>query len=275
MLRVLTGYISLVWLCLGTVAVQAQDDPQEPPIKTGGAIVVRAANAGPDGEVVVGQTIIAGSPMEGNMQFFAAPALGMFGTPEMESMLQDNQIQQELGLVEDQMNEIREIQKEFSRQMQEQSQSLFSDGKFDPARAREMGEQMRTVQATMKKKINGVLLPHQQQRLQQLSYHVEMQNRPGGEAIFQGRIADELELTEEQRAKLEERAGEIEQELEEKIAELKKKAREDLLKGLTSEQRKKLDEMLGEEFQYSAPKAPRSIRRNGARPIKINRSEEK
>lgn len=274
MLKVLTGCMSLAWLCLGTISSQAQDEPQEPQIKTSGAIVVRASNGGPDGELVVGQTIIAGSPTEGSMQFFASPSLGMFGAPNMESMLQDNQIQQELGLVEDQMNEIREIQKEFSRQMQQQSQSLFSDGKFDPTRAREMGEQMRTVQATMKKKIDGVLLPHQKQRLQQLSYHVEMQNRPGGEAIFQGRIADQLELTEEQREKLQERAEEIEKELDEKIAELKKKARADLLKGLTAEQRKKLDEMLGDEFQYSAPKPQRSIRRSGASPVQIKRSKE-
>ena len=70
------------------------------------------------------------------------------------------------------------------------------------------------------------------------------------------------------------RAEEIEKELDEKIAELKKKARADLLKGLTAEQRKKLDEMLGDEFQYSAPKPQRSIRRSGASPVQIKRSKE-
>ena len=270
MSKIFFSFVALAMVFIGNMDLSAQEELPELPIKSSGAIVVRAANSGPDGEVVVGQTIIAGSPGEGSMQFFATPTLGMFGAPNMENMLRDNQIQQELGLVEEQMKEIKSIQEAFSRQMQEQSQSLFIDGKFDATRARELGEKMQTVQATMKKKIDGVLLPHQQQRLKQLSYHVEMQNRPGGQAIFQGRIAEELELTDEQKEELEERAEEIEKELEKDIAELKKKAREDLLKGLTAKQREKLDSMLGEEFQYTAPKPGRPMRRRGASSIQLS-----
>ena len=262
MSKIFFSFVALAMVFIGNMDLSAQEELPELPIKSSGAIVVRAANSGPDGEVVVGQTIIAGSPGEGSMQFFATPTLGMFGAPNMENMLRDNQIQQELGLVEEQMKEIKSIQEAFSRQMQEQSQSLFIDGKFDATRARELGEKMQTVQATMKKKIDGVLLPHQQQRL--------MQNRPGGQAIFQGRIAEELELTDEQKEELEERAEEIEKELEKDIAELKKKAREDLLKGLTAKQREKLDSMLGEEFQYTAPKPGRPMRRRGASSIQLS-----
>ena len=89
---------------------------------------------------------------------------------------------------------------------------------------------------------------------------MEMQNRPGGDALINGRLADELELTSEQKEELKERAEKLEKELEEKIAQLKKKARAELLEGLTSKQREKLDDLLGDSFEYEAPKFGNRIR---------------
>jgi len=62
-------------------------------------------------------------------------------------------------------------------------------------------------------------------------------------------VAEALELTDEQREKLEKRAQEMRQELQEKVRLAQAEAREKMLEVLTPEQKAKLEELMGDSFQ--------------------------
>jgi Spy/CpxP family protein refolding chaperone len=74
------------------------------------------------------------------------------------------------------------------------------------------------------------------------------------QALAAGDVADELGITDEQRAQLKEKEQEVMQEMREKLQEFQKKlqeeSREKLLGVLTPAQRRSLDAMVGEKFQW-------------------------
>jgi Spy/CpxP family protein refolding chaperone len=92
------------------------------------------------------------------------------------------------------------------------------------------------------------LLPHQLERLKQIDLQVRMQQRGEG-GISSRTVAEALELTDEQREKLEQRAEEVRQELQEKVRQAQVEAREKLLDVLTPQQKAKLEELMGDAFQ--------------------------
>jgi Spy/CpxP family protein refolding chaperone len=91
------------------------------------------------------------------------------------------------------------------------------------------------------------LLPHQFERLKQIDVQSRIQQRGAG-ALTSGELAEALDLTDEQREKLEQRAAEVQEELQEKIAKLRIEARNKMLDVLTPEQRAKLESMMGDAF---------------------------
>ena len=106
------------------------------------------------------------------------------------------------------------------------------------------------MQAEAQKQIEEVLLPQQRDRLRQVARHVEMQRGGDSAGLLQGKLAEELGITPAQKARLEEKAKQIETELAEEIVRLKSQARKDLIAELTPEQQKKLQELLGDGFDY-------------------------
>jgi Spy/CpxP family protein refolding chaperone len=99
-------------------------------------------------------------------------------------------------------------------------------------------------------------------RLKQIDLQVRMQQRGEG-GLSSRTVAEALDLSDEQREKLEQRAEEVRKELQEKVRQAQTEAREKMLDVLTPEQRAKLDEMLGESFQMTEEN--RSFGRGGFR----------
>ncbi|HAN98779.1 MAG TPA: hypothetical protein DCQ98_15680 [Planctomycetaceae bacterium] len=263
------GRMSFAGLLL-TVSISpviAQDEPAQG--QQGGVVVVQSNVASDEsGEVVVGETqAFAFDSGNGPVQIMMAPSMGAGGFafstgigggpggPDPLGLLGDQQIRSELGLDDGQWGQIQSIQRDFQKQMQETTRSLMEGG-FNPEKAKQMKEQVESVRTQMMGRINEVLLPNQQKRLEQLGRHVALKTSDLGEALFDGPIADALELSDEDRERLRTRSREIQEELEADIKRLQKEAREKLLKELTGSQRETLTELLGSDFEYE----PRDIR---------------
>jgi len=100
--------------------------------------------------------------------------------------------------------------------------------------------------------VDEILLPHQAKRLKQLNYQLQMQ---GGltRAIRSEELRKELNITEQQREQLEAKSEEIEERTRKQLAEIRKKAQEELLGTLTPEQRAKVNALVGEPFEFQQP----------------------
>jgi Spy/CpxP family protein refolding chaperone len=106
----------------------------------------------------------------------------------------------------------------------------------------ELRTEMESRRGEMEERINSVLLPHQQKRLNQLTMQSKAR-RQGGTISFAASdtLAEKLNLTEEQKAKLKEAADSAKKELEKKINKLKEKAKE---------QRQQYAELMGDAFKF-------------------------
>jgi Spy/CpxP family protein refolding chaperone len=178
---------------------------------------------------------------------------GPFGGGGMLGLIMRDEVHQELQLVDEQVDQITTIAEEARDQMRNEIRELFGqmrDLSDEERRARfgEIREQFEAMNAELEGRLKKVLLPHQFERLKQIDLQVRVQQR-GASALTTGELAEALQLSDEQRAKLEKRAEEVQQELRDKMRELQLEARNKLLEVLTPEQRAKLEEMMGDAFQ--------------------------
>ena len=179
---------------------------------------------------------------------------------DMSNMMLDPQVRSELELVDDQVEQLREIQQDFQKRMQEMVS--FEPGQApDVDRLRGMREKMKELGEEKKERIKDILLPHQSQRLEQISTQMRMKQMGDAAALSQGALADSLGIDEEQKERLKEKAKELQEKLEKDIARLKEKMRKELLGELTSDQRAQLEELMGDKFEHKPQPFSQRIRR--------------
>ncbi len=131
------------------------------------------------------------------------------------------------------------------RDMFSQMQNLSDEERR--AKFGEIRTKFDAVNADMEKQLDKVLLPHQLERLKQIDLQSKVQQR-GASALTSGDVAKALNLTDEQRDKLEKRAAEVQEELQTKIRQLQADARKKMLDVLTPDQQAQLDKMMGQQF---------------------------
>jgi Spy/CpxP family protein refolding chaperone len=85
------------------------------------------------------------------------------------------------------------------------------------------------------------------ERLKQIDLQSKVQSR-GASALTSGDVAKALNLTDEQREKLEKRAADVQEELQMKIKQLQADARKKMLDVLTPDQQAQLEKMMGQQF---------------------------
>ncbi len=253
--------IQSILICLGLMtgwAAAQQDVQQDTEViaEPGGAIVVQSQTLGDGGESQTEMRVMALDVSEmGDGAFFmssdsamAVPLPMAFGGDPF-SMLNNPSVQKDLELVDDQVQRIRDINAEFSKQISEQMKSFQGDGgSLDLSRARELGDMIRQLKEQQKSELDNILLPHQQDRLKQVSLQMQMQAMGAARALS-SKLAEELGISDEQKERLKKRQQELDNELQEKIKAWRDQARKELLKELTPEQRRKLEEMLGATFE--------------------------
>jgi Spy/CpxP family protein refolding chaperone len=173
-------------------------------------------------------------------------------------LLQDENVRRELDLVDEQVSKLRDIATKLQEDMQAQFQGFDFGSLRDlseeerNARFAEMRKKGEEVAASAQKEIDGVLLPHQRERLKQLM--VQSQMRFGADrALTSGTLAEELGITEEQKETLAKKQEEVQQSLQEKMAKLRQEAQDELLSVLTPTQQAKLKSMVGEPFTFAQP----------------------
>ena len=236
----------------------AQDSGAPPTTTEARSIVIAADKSSEGGEMQImgfssyGETMTFAAPMmfthEGASLTSAMPWMDQFG------LLSNTDIQKELDFVGDQRDQLTRLQKEYNQRIQEKV-GLLGKGGFDPKKAHEIGDEIKSMQEQQKKDVEDLLLPHQISRLQQIQLQQKMKGMGTVNALSDKKVLEELGITEEQLAKLKERAKELSDEMQKKMQKLREETQENLLKELTSEQRAKLKSMTGEKFDYQ-PASP-------------------
>jgi len=177
---------------------------------------------------------------------------GGFGGGGIMGLVTRDEVQQELQLVDEQKDKLKGITDEMRTKAREQMGDMFRQMQnlSDDERAAKFGEiqtKIDALSAESKKKLEKVLLPHQMERLKQIDLQTKIQYR-GASALTGGDVAKALNLTDEQRDKLEKRAAEVQEELQAKIKQLQADARKKMLDVLTPDQQAQLEKMMGQQF---------------------------
>jgi Spy/CpxP family protein refolding chaperone len=193
---------------------------------------------------------------------FGGPFRGMMGSPL--ALLRNEKVQEELELLDDQK---AEVQKALDELRPPRGQGGPGQGGFqqlsDEERQKLFAEmEQRNKAAT--EKVNSILLPHQAERLKEISLQVR-----GTAALADDEVAKALSITDEQKQQLDTIRQESFEQMRglfpqpgqdqpadadrqaafQKMAELRRAAEEKTLAVLTDEQRQQFDSMQGEKFE--------------------------
>ena len=177
---------------------------------------------------------------------------GGFGGGGPLGVLRDEQAREELGITDDQMQKIQDIQRRQGERMRDMFSGL-RDLSDDERRERfaDLREKMQEQQEELQKEVDEVLLPQQRDRLKQISLQQRM--RFGAQnALASPDIAKELGITDEQLETLQSVAREAEEDLRRKTEELREEAKQKVLGVLTADQKAKLERLIGEPANLSS-----------------------
>lgn len=194
---------------------------------------------------------------------FGGPGFGGPGG-DMLGLLNNDQVKQEIELVPSQEEDLRKL----GEGMREEMMAVFRDMRdASPEERQEIFTKLRESREDMEEQLERILLPHQFDRLRQISTQQQMRARGGaGFALAGGTLAEQLNLTEDQISELREKSQKLQEEMREKIEQLRKEAEQELLQTLTPQQRAKWEEMIGEPFDLQAPQRGRGFGGPGTAP---------
>lgn len=172
---------------------------------------------------------------------------GFFGGGGSTELLMRDEVREEIMLVDDQQEQLEELQNKFRDSMRSAFQEMRENG-GDFNSMREIMEEKRK---EMEDGVNDILLPHQLDRLKQLSIQSRMRRSGAQGALESDEVRDRLGLTDEQLEEIREVNREAQEELQEKIAELQLEARKKVLAVLTPEQQRTWEELTGDSFKFA------------------------
>ncbi|MDG1872833.1 MAG: hypothetical protein P8J27_02900 [Mariniblastus sp.] len=174
------------------------------------------------------------------------------GDDNPQRLLRNEDIQKELELSDDQirsledMNEARDTDGP-DRGLDRETLRAELEGLSEEERTKKMRE-MRTARSEERmSKLSEILLPHQIQRLTQLAAQATAR---GG---LNGTLAEKLNITDEQKEKIQKKAEELQIEMNAKIEKLRQQMQQQLLAELSPEQQAQYKEMMGDAFTFKRP----------------------
>ena len=253
----LTSVVALTVFCISNSSAFVQEEVDG--VVQQRSIIVSADDSGGSTEVMAFEMSDSDGAMMlphimGDMDF----SMGMSGN--QFSMLNNASVQKDLQLVDDQVDQIKQINKDFGEKIKSKMDAMKDDdGNFNFQMGSDFGEMIRDLKQQQQDQISGILLPNQQKRLDQVARQIRMK-RMGTSKALAGKLAEELGITPDQKQKIKERSKELQKEMQEKIAELRANAKNSLLQELTKDQRNKLEEMLGDEYVEKKEDSKRRFR---------------
>ena len=162
-------------------------------------------------------------------------------------LLRREDVRKELELTDEQLEDLQSMNQErggFDRRALREEMEGLSDEE-----RRERFMEIRNERETeIKEKLGEILLPFQVKRLEQISNQAA--SRGGSRSLLNGRIAEKLKITDEQKDRIREKAEKLQKEFEAKLEKMRKTMQEEILEELSSSQRKEYEEMMGEEFKF-------------------------
>jgi hypothetical protein len=162
-------------------------------------------------------------------------------------LLQNPDVRKELEIVDEQIEKIDAI-----RERQQGDRPQFPGRDATEEERTEFFNKMRERNAANTKEIEAVLLPQQRERLAQIALQQRIQFMGVVQALTTGDIAEQIGVTDDQKAKMEEAAKDAEKDLQDKISKARAEARDKVLGTLSTEQKDKIKKMLGPEFKFTA-----------------------
>lgn len=167
--------------------------------------------------------------------------------PPLVNLLNHPSIKKELELTEKQNAALSKLRKESRAELQEEARKIPL-GPATEESIRQMTSKLGKISANQDELLMEFLLPHQYERLKQISFQA-LEKGYGLVAVLRTpRIMEELDISNHQMSSLEEEAKRIEKKLAEDIETLKSKAREEMLDLLKPTQRAKYEKLHGDSF---------------------------
>lgn len=250
--------LGLTTLCFTGWTVGQDEDPVE---AVGEAVEMTVIGAGEEGAPMIfsttesfgngesrtGMRIMSGGP---GLMTFSNSATGDFVMPAPDpwNMLSNPSVQKDLELVGDQLKKVQDLQSDFAAQMKAQIGDLNKGG-LSTDRLKDLPILMKQLREQQREQMEGMLLPHQIERLKQVALQTHMKQSGTAGALASKKVAEALGMTEEQIERLKEKSKEINEQLAQDMEELKEKAKDELLNELTSDQKSKLKELTGDKYE--------------------------
>ena len=157
-------------------------------------------------------------------------------------------VKQELELVEEQDEQIREL----GKAMRESIRSYFGEIRDLPGEERREAimSYIQEERAKAEDKLEGILLEDQFARLKQLQFQSRVQRGGASRALQTEELREKLKLTEEQISTIQTTSDKAQAELREKIQQATQEAREKILAVLTPDQLAIFNELAGTTFTF-------------------------
>ena len=170
------------------------------------------------------------------------------------NLLEDPQVQKELELLDDQVEQLKEVNEKVRSQMME----MFREMRNVPR------EEMRERFAGLREKIteirdkelSTVLLPDQLKRLKQIEFQQQF-SRGGGRTLENPQLMERLGLSDEQIEKIRQLSEQAQEEMRKKMEQMRKELQDKVLALLTPQQRKDFDDLVGDPVELSPPQRGR------------------
>jgi hypothetical protein len=175
------------------------------------------------------------------------------------SMLVNPSIRKEIDMLDYQYDDVRQRHAKIIRSMNEQIVTLLKSE--DQSNLGDLREQLGQIRENAEAEVEQAILPHQYDRLKQLRYHVLMRRLGPVNVITSNPLAEEIGLSPSQSKNLKQSALEINEDLEQQIAELRLRAMDKLISQLEKDQQIKLNAIMGNLFQYQEV-APRKAKKS-------------
>jgi hypothetical protein len=181
------------------------------------------------------------------------------------NLLQEERVQREIKFTADQRKKLTALNKEIHDTWDPEKISKLPESE-QLAKSKEMANVLDEEKAKNDKKVQGILLPKQWERLKQI--HLQMKLRTPGFALVDPQLAKTLALTDDQKAKIKDLnketmgtlgrmrpGGEYPSKEEiKKLLEERKTRDAKVLDVLTPEQKKKLAQMQGPKYDFPPPR---------------------
>lgn len=175
--------------------------------------------------------------------------LPTFQRDETMQPLLNPSVMKDLEIVEEQRQELNKIQQKFSKRTQSIMNQFISSGQLNLEAKKKMALELSGLEKEKTLEFSKVLLPHQLERIKQVSHQIQVKNRGVAGALNYGKLSKELKVTDEQKKKFAEIQQQLYEDIKEKTKQLNEAAMKRVLAELSLKQRDKYKQLTGSKFE--------------------------